>query len=1479
MGTNTCSGISITPTQIAPIGDQADLVIGADGFFQAGSSLTVLTPITISDAGDWSEISPAGFTPGMGTVNFTSATSQTINDDNTTFFTLMHSGAGTLNFTASPSPLLVEGDFVNSSGTVNANGESMMIGANWNDTSSVVSIATVTFTPFFLGVQTVTSNSNFQNVTYAGPPPGKLQLLTPVTLTGNFTVSFGIVDANGQDMTVAGNWSNMGTVENTNNVTFNGGTGVTQLLDNGSLGLMNSLNNVIHSGASTVKLSNNSLVVTGTLDNSAGSFDANGSNVTISGLTTIIDSTVENTGGNPAETITLNGGLSMTGGVLSSGAGVAILGAGVAATADIFGPSFIEGNLDLGGANRTFTIGQSGQARDLIVPARITNVRRASTDLITNGNFEQGNTGFTSAYIYSPGNIGPADTYDVLPNPRPAHGGDTASYGDHSTGMGLMMAVNGAETPGVVVWSESFSVVPESDYAFSMWISSWTAGSPATFDIQFNGVSVGTPSAPFPAAVWQQFSTNWNSGADTTLTIQIFDTNLNDGGNDFAFDDISLIGPAQVGRITKDGGGIMELANTNQYDGGTNIIAGILDVSQDGALGVGTGGTTVAAGGILQFSGNVTYNTPEVVTLNGGTIRAETSSGPNIFAGPIFLNASGNSLGTNMNGVNSLLVLNGAINAGGFDLTVKGDGFFVLNGPINGTSAATLTMQGTAFLTLNGASTYGGGTTVNSGLLNIGNDSAVGTGTLTMGEGTVIAVSGASHTLGNNVVLNSSVVVGASANTLILNGVVSGFATLIVSGNLTLNGNNSFTNTIVEAATLGVGNNNALGSTLALDDGSVLISVGGPHSISVPIEVTGSTTVAGSNDFTISGMISGGGSLADSDTGTLTLESTNSYSGGTTVTAGTLALLGGDVGSGPLTLDDGSTLSSLVGQGLNNAVTLNGISTIDVSGGQFQFNGVIGGTGGFTLAGPGPLLLFGNNIYSGTTTLNGGSLVVFGLQPASPIIINKGATLLGTGSVGAVTVNNGGILEPEHAPPFVQATMVTGNLQFNSGGIFSVSVIGPSRVVGSTTPVRVNGTVNLGPGNATLKVSAIFQPDAGDKFLWIDNLGATPISGFFAGPPEGNVIDSNGRRFLISYQGGDGNDVVGIAVPRFDISGRVSSNGQWWIGQSNGSGFSNTFATSWSTAVTWVDVHTGDFTGNGLQDIVGRVKENGQWWMSVPNGSGGWTTHLWDTWSTGVTWVDVQVGDFDGDGKMDIVGRAQEIGQWWIAQSTGGSFTNHLWATWSTAATWVDVHVGDFNGDGKADITGRWLQGGNWWTGVSNGAMFTTTPWGQWSPVATWVDVNVGDFNGDGKADIVGRWSQAGQWWAAISTGSSFTNSLWTAWSTAVTWVDVNVGDFNGDGKADIVGHALELGQWWVAQSTGTSFTNNLWATWSSAATWVDVQVGDFNGDGKMDIAGRWQQAGSWWTATSTGTSFATTNWTLWSTAVTWVDVQNGVYV
>jgi hypothetical protein len=355
---------------------------------------------------------------------------------------------------------------------------------------------------------------------------------------------------------------------------------------------------------------------------------------------------------------------------------------------------------------------------------------------------------------------------------------------------------------------------------------------------------------------------------------------------------------------------------------------------------------------------------------------------------------------------------------------------------------------------------------------------------------------------------------------------------------------------------------------------------------------------------------------------------------------------------------------------------------------------------------------------------------------------------------------------------------------------------------------------------------------------------------------------------------------VQVGTAGADIVGRFNEAGQWWVAQSTGSSFANRLWATWNPNVTWDDVVTGDFNGDGLTDFAGRVDENGQWWVALSNGSS-FTTSLWTTWNPLVPWTDVVVGDFNGDGKSDIAGRDGNSGNWWVALSNSSStgFTNQFWTTWNPNVTWADVSVGRFEGGMKDDIVGRADEVGQWWVAHSTGSSFTNSLWATWSTAVTWVDVQVGDFNHDGRTDITGRADEIGQWWTGISNGSTFNTSLWATWSTAVTWVDVHVGDFNGDGNMDIVGRADEIGQWWAGISNGsTKFTNQLLTSWSTAVGWDDVQVGDFNNDGKSDIAGRVSGGGQWWVAVSNGTQFTNQLWTTWSTAVTWADVNTGKF-
>ena len=172
------------------------------------------------------------------------------------------------------------------------------------------------------------------------------------------------------------------------------------------------------------------------------------------------------------------------------------------------------------------------------------------SNLLFNGDFELGNTGFGSDYTYlSTQSFLDNGHYAIGTNPSLYHWA-AASFGDHTTGSGLMMMVNGSGPEAGAVWRYDVSVSPNTDYDFSAYATSWT-GPPANSDLDLgtlgfsiNGQSVGRLVAP--RATWTPFSTTWNSGSSTTATLRIAEAGAGGaGGYDFALDDISIT-PAAV---------------------------------------------------------------------------------------------------------------------------------------------------------------------------------------------------------------------------------------------------------------------------------------------------------------------------------------------------------------------------------------------------------------------------------------------------------------------------------------------------------------------------------------------------------------------------------------------------------------------------------------------------------------------------------------------------------------------------------------------------------------------------------------------------------------------------------------------------------------------------------------------------------------------------------------------------------------------
>lgn len=166
--------------------------------------------------------------------------------------------------------------------------------------------------------------------------------------------------------------------------------------------------------------------------------------------------------------------------------------------------------------------------------------KTAGTNLIPNGDFSGGNTGFLSDYRHSPGSGIDAGVYAVRPDVPGWHSNMTAC-GDHTDGRGNMMLVNGSQTPNENVWSKVINVAPNTNYAFSTWLQTLVPLNSAQLQFSINGVQLGNIfTANSQTCIWEQFYTVWNSGNNTTATISIINKNLAAGGNDFALDDISF---------------------------------------------------------------------------------------------------------------------------------------------------------------------------------------------------------------------------------------------------------------------------------------------------------------------------------------------------------------------------------------------------------------------------------------------------------------------------------------------------------------------------------------------------------------------------------------------------------------------------------------------------------------------------------------------------------------------------------------------------------------------------------------------------------------------------------------------------------------------------------------------------------------------------------------------------------------------------
>lgn len=178
-------------------------------------------------------------------------------------------------------------------------------------------------------------------------------------------------------------------------------------------------------------------------------------------------------------------------------------------------------------------------------------------NLVVNGDFEQGYTGWTftggaGGYTIfnppgwsNPGNIY-VGTNPVTFNPGPP---SFMSFGDHTTGTGNMLMVDGVCTAGIKLFQQTnIPIKPNTNYYFSVWISSLKdqPNFPGLLNFDINGTNIGALiQAPATGGSWIKYEIVWNSGATPPATVTISIENSNASGCasevDFAIDDIAFI--------------------------------------------------------------------------------------------------------------------------------------------------------------------------------------------------------------------------------------------------------------------------------------------------------------------------------------------------------------------------------------------------------------------------------------------------------------------------------------------------------------------------------------------------------------------------------------------------------------------------------------------------------------------------------------------------------------------------------------------------------------------------------------------------------------------------------------------------------------------------------------------------------------------------------------------------------------------------
>jgi len=898
-------------------------------------------------------------------------------------------------------------------------------------------------------------NSNYNSTTFTGVSTtlklGASNVIPSGASAGNVVFAINGTDPNATDVLDLNSFSNT-----INGLTVSSGAFATKITNSGSgasvltIGANNTTSSF--SGTITDGGSGKTLAITKI---GAGVLTLTGTNTYIGG-TTVSAGTLALTGAGAVNTssgITVNGSgatflqtssaavaptLTLTQGILTGSGTVNTVNVGAGTGGNISnnnglaGAALTIGTLTLaGGANINLFSNGASTTADLTVTT-LTNNSAANAVTITANNV----AGWTSGSTYN------LISYTTL------------------NGAGLnnfAHAVNNLSSRQLPTWGNSGTAITLTINGDSLF---WLGGGDGNWNTAATGnwqlVTAGTPTT-FLANDTVIF--NDNATAAGPITVNIDAANVNPNSTTFSNSTknyvLSSTGGFGIssGSLTKSGSGTLTINNTNTYSGGTSITGGILSFANN-ALGSGT------------------------ITVNGGTLQWASGNTQDISGTLALVNSGSATLDTNGNTV-------------------------TLASPFAAGISSSLTKTGLGTLYLSGtASTYTGGTTVAAGTLAVGSGNNANTplsasSGLTINSGGTVQINSDNGLSGNTASNKVPVTINAG-------GLMTGLATadsgagptVNIYGVLNLNGGT--------LANGGTGAQTAYG-TWDLAGGVTVNGGTNTSTISASNVVpnqTGGTTFTVANGGTASGMdlnVTGslikGTSTADTGiiktgAGTMALAGANTYTGGTTVSAGTLLLASSGsanaIAGGGLTIGAASntaatvqytgTSSDMMGAG---AVTINGRGILDFNGATDTIGNVTLVSTGATTSNPTPLI----------NTAGGGNLTIgtLGITPVA------GFTSVVNSGTGTLTLG--------------------GNVTFTTATTGQAQITGQTLALGATRTITFSGTAGTGTTYDMDITSAITGATFG---LTTSGTGRLQLDGTTANTYSGLTTVGAGGTLLLS---------------------------------------------------------------------------------------------------------------------------------------------------------------------------------------------------------------------------------------------------------------------------------------------------------------------------------------------------------------------------